>query len=196
MHDFEIFAEKILYVKNILPNSLEIVELVEKTESSITENDVIPKWSPWKTSGESNYIFGKLKTSNLFKLETSSDDCKKIYNSIYNAIQESFLIYKNNVDQNIGSFSHFSIGKYLVGKMMGSHVDVDPNRESFEALFSGVIYLNNDYSGGELYFENQNVLIKPDPGSMVVFPSNPPFFHESKRVVSGQKYVCTVFSHQ
>jgi predicted 2-oxoglutarate/Fe(II)-dependent dioxygenase YbiX len=196
MHSFEIFSEKILYVKNILPNSLELIKLIEETNLETSDDDVIPQWSPWKTSGENPYVFGKLKTSNVFKLSTSSDNAKYIYQSIYDAIEKSFLVYKNNVNNDIGNFSHFSIGKYLVGKRMGSHVDVDPNRKNFESLFSGVLYLNNDYEGGELYFENQDVLIKPESGSMVVFPSNPPFFHESKKVVSGQKYVCTVFSHQ
>ncbi len=193
MPDFEIFSDKILYVKNVLPNSLELIDLIEKTDDQFTENDAIPQWRDWKPSADKGYVYGKLKTSNLFKVEQSSENAKYIFNQIYDAIKNTFEIYSKNIDSNIGNFGQFSICKYFPGRAMGTHVDVDPTRENFDETVSGVLYMNDDYRGGELYFKDQEISIKPEAGSMVVFPSIPPFFHESKTLFNGNKYLCTVF---
>jgi len=37
---------------------------------------------------------------------------------------------------------------------------------------SSLIYLNNNYSGGELYFPEHDLLIKPEPGMLVSFPGH------------------------
>lgn len=193
MPDFEIFSEKILYVKKVLPNSLELIDLIEKTDNEFSENDAIPQWRDWKPSADQGYVFGKLKTSNLFKVDESCNDAKYIFNEIYNAIKNTFNLYSETIDSNIGRFGQFSICKYFPGRAMGTHVDVDPTRENFDETVSGVLYMNNDYRGGELYFKDQGISIKPEAGSMVIFPSIPPFFHESKTLLSGNKYLCTVF---
>ena len=193
MLSFEIFFEKILYVKNVLPNSLELIDLIEKTNEEFTENDVVPPWKNWNPSSDPEYIYGKIKTSNIFIVDKSSENAQYIFNEIYDAIKNTFDLYAKNVDSNIGNFGQFSICKYFSGRAMGTHVDVDPNRENFYETVSGVLYMNNNYHGGELYFKNQDLLIKPESGSMVVFPSIPPFFHESKELTSGNKYLCTVF---
>jgi predicted 2-oxoglutarate/Fe(II)-dependent dioxygenase YbiX len=48
------------------------------------------------------------------------------------------------------------------------------------------LFLNDDYEGGELFFENENVHLKPKPGSLVFFPG---FYtrHAVKEVVSGTR---------
>jgi hypothetical protein len=193
MPNFEIFSDKILYVKNILPNSLELIDLIEKTDEKFTESDAIPQWRDWNPSSDKNFIYGKLKTSKIFQLDQSCTEAKYIFEEIQNAIKNAFDIYKSNIDKNIGNFGHFSICKYFPGKAMGTHVDVDPTRENFNETVSGVLYMNDEYLGGELYFKNQDICIKPEAGSMVIFPSIPPFFHESKTLINNNKYLCTVF---
>ena len=37
---------------------------------------------------------------------------------------------------------------------------------------SNLLYLNNDFNGGELYFPEHDLMIKPEPGMLVSFPGN------------------------
>ena len=53
---------------------------------------------------------------------------------------------------------------------------------------SAVLYLNDDYSGGELSFVKQKIKIKPKAGSVVVFPSTEKFTHYVNKVTSGMKF--------
>lgn len=193
MHDFSIYNNQILYAENILCESLDLIELIENTDKLMKSNEAISKWSTWKASGENIFIFGEKKQSDKTYLNQSQDDVKYIYNKIYYSINQAFELYKNNIEKNIGKFNEFGVAKYSTGSRMGKHVDVDPLRENFKETVSGILYLNDNYIGGEIYFENQELFIKPKSGSMVIFPSVPPFFHESKTIEKGIKYICTAF---
>jgi predicted 2-oxoglutarate/Fe(II)-dependent dioxygenase YbiX len=88
--------------------------------------------------------------------------------------------------------SSMAISKYIPGKGMGPHVDT-PQEENKLALITAILYLNENYEGGELLFKNQGVNIKPSAGSIVIFPSVDPFFHESLNLKSGNKYIMPLF---
>jgi len=53
---------------------------------------------------------------------------------------------------------------------------------------SMLVYLNDDYEGGELKFSWLNYQYKPVAGDLVFFPSNHVFTHESLPIKSGRKY--------
>jgi hypothetical protein len=44
-----------------------------------------------------------------------------------------------------------------------------------------------------LAFPEQDIKIKPEAGSLVIFPSVKPYFHASTPLVSGNKYMCPAF---
>lgn len=54
--------------------------------------------------------------------------------------------------------------------------------------FSMLIYLNDDYEGGELNFPWLNYTYRPVAGDLVFFPSNHIFSHESLPIKRGNKY--------
>jgi predicted 2-oxoglutarate/Fe(II)-dependent dioxygenase YbiX len=74
---------------------------------------------------------------------------------------------------------------------MGSHIDSYGDDRS--PILSVVLYLNDNYEGGELYFKNQHVIIKPTAGSIVIFPSVEPYYHESREIQRGTKYMSPGF---
>lgn len=51
-----------------------------------------------------------------------------------------------------------------------------------------LIYLNDDYEGGELSFPTHNITIKPKIGDLIMFPGNLNYAHEVKEVLSGTRY--------
>jgi hypothetical protein len=192
MREYEIFSSKILYIKNALPNSDNLINELERTNETIKQSDAISKWTVWNSS-DGSYIFGNTKKTNSSMIVTSQTAIIDIFRKLHSAMEESFELYRNTIENNIGYFSELGISKYFTGASMGSHVDVDPGRDVFKETISGILYLNDNYSGGELNFQEQSVFIKPSSGSAVLFPSTPPFFHESKRIKSGVKYICTAF---
>lgn len=59
--------------------------------------------------------------------------------------------------------------------------------------FSGLVYLNDNYSGGELSFSEYNFKIKPKTGSLVFFNGHEELGHEVLEVLSGERKNIVMF---
>lgn len=84
----------------------------------------------------------------------------------------------------------YQIIKYEVGGKYGLHCD-DHNR--LVRRVSGLLYLNDDYEGGELRFPVHNLTIKPKAGDVILFPSGFEYPHESCPVTKGTKLAVTTW---
>ena len=80
-------------------------------------------------------------------------------------------------------------GKYI------PHADADAYFDdktgwfrNVERDYSAVMYFNDEFEGGGLYFPNQDFRIKPEPGLLVCFPSDSGFIHTAEPVISGIRY--------
>jgi hypothetical protein len=51
--------------------------------------------------------------------------------------------------------------------------------------WAAVIYINDNYTDGELYFSEKQIAIRPPRRSMVVFPSTEEYWHGVKEVGPG-----------
>lgn len=79
----------------------------------------------------------------------------------------------------------YTLLRYSEGGYYGKHTD---DFSKMHRIVSGLIYLNDDYEGGELYFNELDVKIKPKAGSIVLFPSNFVYAHECLKITKGTKY--------
>lgn len=59
--------------------------------------------------------------------------------------------------------------------------------------YTGLVYLNDNFTGGELVFPDRDVVIIPKPGLLVGFPSNHEFVHAVPKVLSGKRYSLLVW---
>ncbi len=71
------------------------------------------------------------------------------------------------------------------GRWVPNHT---PNRD-----YTGLAYLNDDFTGGELVFPDLDIVIVPKPGLLVGFPSNHKFVHAVPKVLSGKRYSLPVW---
>lgn len=54
--------------------------------------------------------------------------------------------------------------------------------------YSSVFYINDDYSGGELFFPEYDIKIKPKAGTFVTWPSNAKYMHGVCEITDGYRY--------
>lgn len=72
-------------------------------------------------------------------------------------------------------FSHMTLMQHEQFKNIPYHYDIEVDylgKELALRNFAILIYLNNDFSGGELMFPLQKETIKPEPGLMAIFPTS------------------------
>jgi hypothetical protein len=82
----------------------------------------------------------------------------------------------------------FQIREYRSGAGLGNHIDAGPG---LDYRYSLVIYLNDSFSGGSVYFPEQNILLEPSAGSIAIFPST--YEHGVDATENGTKWHVPLF---
>lgn len=170
------------------------VNRVESLDMVSSEDSPIPTWETWYPHGDEGKDEEAFGLRKIIKRHMSGPDDDKyvmMYLPIYNAIVAASQDYAQRHNIEIGQLKPLSLNKYRAGASMGKHTD--SYGADSPATISVVCYLNDDYEGGEIIFQDQNIIIKPNAGDIVIFPSKPPFFHQSSKIISGEKYMAPGF---
>jgi prolyl 4-hydroxylase len=88
------------------------------------------------------------------------------------------------------------IWRYLPGQQDKRHVDNLRLTNRFEEVEQGIPTrdvavigcLNDDFEGGEIFFDRQSIKVTPKAGSAIVFPAYYTHPHQALPVRTGQKY--------
>lgn len=193
----EILEEKVYYYTNVIEDPKKLVDAIE--------NDNKDPWGEWLTCSGQHYVYGTDKNivdsaenNYIYKtLQKAFDDVARDYAKAHGITEEPKL------------FPQYPIKKYMPGTFMGAHFDQQEGDERLKVSF--VMYLNDDYEGGEISFtiaspegvlknsspnpdfeiaqkeKNYTFAVKPKAGSVIVFPPSPPYHHTAHLVKSGQK---------
>ena len=197
MFDLKRLNDNIWYYKNVLsyPNELcSFIKDVDKDDRSFSK---ISPWTVWTASNDKEFTFGFNKEINSeFSINTGNErldqKIKYIENSFIMAFEFSLSNYlaSHGLDKDLYELrlDLMPIRKWTPGSYMGPHCDTyDGN---MDLAFSMILYLNDDYEGGEISFPNHGVSMKPDAGSLVIFPSQEPYLHQVHHITSGERYTC------
>jgi len=143
--------------------------------------------------------FGRDDVDNLVKegkFEVTDNWADKIIST--NSLDERHVItqrlkdiLKDFPELDIPGFG--SIQRQYDGVPLKEHTDVhtDPSIQ-----YASIIYLNDNYNGGEFYFVHKEFQIKPKPGSLLIFPGTEEFRHGVKAPEAGpMRYVLPGFIH-
>lgn len=171
----------VLKIENGIPHDYcdELVELFEKSEhTSRLDNGGYPNWT------------------NLFLGNNHPEMEKKLYD-VYLAVARKYQLWLGEYglyfNTNEFDFECSNIKKYVGGTddVYKRHADLSSlvtSRRFVAMLF----YLNDDFEGGDTIFY-PNTSIRPQKGSVVVFPPYWLFPHEGTPVIKGNKYIMSTY---
>jgi len=125
----------------------------------------------------------------------------------YEPIKDKVIdLFRNTVKEVINPFYGIEISEsempqmlsYGIGGHYKPHIDGEslwrtPDGEliwkkSIDRDLSIVMFLNNDFEGGDFVFSELKVRVRPEPGMMVCFPSNHHYRHGVEPVIKGTRY--------
>jgi hypothetical protein len=97
-----------------------------------------------------HYVYGTDKT--IFLTPDANDQDKYIYNTLQKAFDDVARDYAKaqGITDEPKLFPQYPIKKYQAGTFMGAHFDQQEGDERLKVSF--VMYLNDDYEGGEISF--------------------------------------------
>jgi hypothetical protein len=212
--------EQVFYYQDVIENSEELVALIEDLDSDETTHSVIPAWGKWLSNSGDGHAFGGKKDfdeSRLAELDSPRKaDVERVVKAIKAAVTDvATSYYRDRGFENSPNLSPFvGVMKYRPGCAMGAHFDAQAGDRTLK--YSIVLYLNENYEGGEISFairdydlrdtrfsdmkplddlddpENEGRIdfwLKPKAGSALIFPSTHPFMHRVHTMREGDKYI-------
>jgi hypothetical protein len=142
--------------------------------------------------------FGRDDVENLVaegKFEITQNWKDKNFNILHHEIQRPLydvvnsMVVKADPELILSGFA--TIQRMQAGVELKSHTDqkTDPSIK-----YATIVYINDDYADGELFFPNLDIQLKPKAGTMLFFPGNEEYEHGVKHVGDGQiRYVLVGF---
>ena len=204
---FEKLADGLVYYKNLIKNTESIINNIESSDFAITNEiknnpNILKKTSlkPWHNWDDNEQHFCKqkfiLRSSDLSLNDYYYNEYKAFSDPLFDALDNSFNHYSNIVypfaGRTIkGKEDVMSVLKYEKSGYLPEHSDHGISSRTL----SVVMYLNDDYEGGEISFPQVGVTIKPEAGSAVFFPSNFVFTHQVAEMKSGIRYALPNWYH-
>jgi hypothetical protein len=198
----EILHEKVYYYENGVKNFEELMKNIHELD----EIDNPQPWENWTASNDKDFIYGKTMSFDKSQIGQMEDPYKSRMTYIFDTIMESFYDVSKDFATSIGDNDEPRSG---IG--MGAHFDQLDGDQTLR--YSLVMYLNDDFEGGEISFKLSDYKnigefpspdldydvavakneidfgLKPKAGSIIIFPSSAPYHHTAHIVKTGFKYM-------
>jgi hypothetical protein len=135
----------------------------------------------------------KYKQENLGPRDETNLELIDLHEEIYQKLKYCIDDYAKYWGINVVYYEAFNFVKYEgEGTHFNIHADHGP---SYNCTVSAVIYINDDYEGGEIEFPRLDKYVhKPKVGDIAIFPSNYIYEHASLPMKSGTKYCVVVMT--
>jgi hypothetical protein len=208
----------IIYIEDAFPLCKDFINLLEENNENKDINSVIPPWDKWMDGYHIDGVWTKVHERGFVKnvdwdysINENNKKWPKIeigpyyskaHSKAYNILDMIDKPYREALDiwskktgnLKVGLVSkNYTIKKYDTGGNIPAHTDRDHDKDFNTYDWTALVYLNDDYSGGELEFNNLGHTIKPTAGSIIFFPTDE--VHTAHQVTSGNKYFIFFYIH-
>ena len=130
---------------------------------------------------------GKFEITQNWKDKNFNISSHKIYRPLYDDINS--MVIESDSELVLSGFA--TIQRMQPGVELKAHTD---QRTDPSIKYATIVYINDDYADGELFFPNLDIQLKPKPGTMLFFPGNEQYEHGVKHVGDGPiRYVLVGF---
>ena len=171
-----------IYLKNVakLGSSEKNIYIVENVLSDeeyqvlfnfVNNSDQMP-WikEPWTTER----LHAKSMPGNIVQLLKKISQISELKGTDYYDIQLSNQF-----------ITDYILMKWSKGSKMSANVDTDAQKHQHIVC---MYYVNDNYDGGEIFFPDYGINVKPKSNSLVMFPGNENYVHEVLEVSGGFRY--------
>ena len=143
-------------------------------------------------SGESAKVDLTVRNAEASNVSNILTELKDLYQDIVDNLINPFYGHKIK-DSEIPQLLTYGPGGHYKPHYDGVSLWKNPDdtiiwKKSVDRDLSTVLFLNDDFEGGEFVFPDLRVRIRPEPGLLVAFPSSQFYLHGVEPVISGTRY--------
>lgn len=202
LHNAEYLATGIVVYRNVFGSELNLKDrldlIIENDDTgSLTWNEAYTGYGAknlkYRDCSDFKIKYNEDKSLNLNYKNIREDQQSSTHKELVKLWKDTYSAQQDPVNDYINMFGlaplkyweSFNFIKYKENQHFQIHSD---HGYSYTCVLSLVGYLNDDYEGGELYFDKLNLKIKPKAGDLYLFPSSYIYSHAAMPVTSGTKY--------
>lgn len=143
------------------------------------------------TQSQINLFLSEAKNDKKWQKKSKGNIVKEVSPKAFEEIVKIFD-KTSSLFSNVKRISYSNtIRKLSNEEFMWPHLDSGYDKESSKIVFGVVIYLNNDFKGGELIYPEIGLSLTPKPGNMVFHDAK--IKHQVFPTFSGERYSITTF---
>lgn len=208
MYDFnyEVLDLGMVYYTNVIKDPAQLIKDIEDLDTKYNQNSVSQKTSvkPWVAwtygDGPNKLMFCWQKfipqVKDLNVQDIYYNEQFNISSQLFGALDDTMKHYTTELypfaEKNIKSREHTM---HLLKYDDSGHLPAHQDQGVSSRVLSVLLYLNDDYEGGEIEFKHSNLKFKPKAGSVLFFPSNFLYVHEVYPVTRGPRYALPNWYH-
>ncbi len=170
-----------------------IEEIVSHIQNSNAED--LSVFDPEKTNktGQTSWIVDKeMRDTQIVPMNNLYPKIEDLFRNVVKEIINPFYQCEVSTSE-IPQILSYGIGGHYKPHIDGESIWVTPRGEkiwkkSTDRDLSIVLFLNNQFEGGDFVFPELKIRIRPEPGMMVCFPSNHHYLHGVEPVTKGKRY--------
>jgi predicted 2-oxoglutarate/Fe(II)-dependent dioxygenase YbiX len=172
---------KIVEIKEFLDKHY-CLDVIEFLDGNDDEGD---NWNPICFPSVLGVNVGEPKATNKISVE----DMGRIRDNMHNAVVDVIGKAVKNVTM---SGHKYPTGSYADPHSDSSELDGTPNAWQMNK-YACILYLNDSYDGGAIYFPQHNLDIHPGAGSLVVFEGSHEYLHGVREITNGDRFTILAF---
>lgn len=126
--------------------------------------------------------------TNDFLVISGREEFKRLDQKLFQLFHAAILRYRSDIpvsDFGITKDEGYQALRYESGQEYKRHSDQGTLNQR---MVSAVLFLNENFKGGKLWFPNQKVKVTPKAGTVVLFPSSFAYEHVALPVKKGVKF--------
>lgn len=161
-----------------------MIELYDKM--MVFENDITGILDIIKNNFVGDYdfvVFNEFAfpTKKLARKEIHPEPFQSLNQKMIDMLDSNYKIFSKKYN----TFKNFDEDRNIIYRRMPDTFYVE-NHSDGPGMYTHLLYLNDDYNGGEVYFTDLNIKFKPKAGQSLCFFSE--YMHEVLPVSGGYKY--------
>lgn len=190
------------------PNNI----IIHKSLYSQEDLEKILSFCEGASTWSSSTFYRNGKVENYPDLKTTFNDASpEVFNLFTNALSlikdkiewsygarvipkkyEAIRKWSPNEHQDVHADNELASGRFLsLQYITDEDQEIDESEHALPNDFvdySSVFYINDNYTGGELFFPEYDITIKPKAGDFITWPSNAKYLHGVTSVIDGYRY--------
>jgi hypothetical protein len=182
-------------IYKVLKNNA-ILQLEKDKRGSDMDQEVVKIINNFLSNEDCETIISYMDNQKDPKFWISNNIRQMIVNAEEPALKNIILKYLDKIKKQYERedlyITEYMLSRYNSGFFMPAHIDIEDGKEHF--TISGVAYLNNDFTGGDIFFPKLNIRHSPKMGDIALFPSSADAsVHGVEIVTSGTRYAMPIW---